>query len=302
MKTIIKAKAFKKKTFLYEIVFKLKYLLGNLARKNHYLKILLSNPIGYHLDHNKFVRNRLKGVLTEDEVNELVAFQEEKVTKDCLKRDKLTLTPDDLKHPENLSTYQKSVLLCRDLLNKDPSIKTLANIGARVDVIFSFLAQHFPEKTFYSVDFQRNLVEHNQYLVQSPNWHFKSGYAIDLFKQGFKADVILVSSTMVLFRYGELCEYFRLMSENAKYIVINDSWWLMKKPEELPKNEPIVSGIHHAYHYNYPAILARYGFEVVSSEIVDAPNMLVLQLIAKNMNANLSDTTVKPEERVGSCS
>lgn len=222
--------------------------------------------------------------------------EEEIVTNDYVFRPSLHINNDLSTSPGKAAMYPKAASLCLPLLT-DPKngIKTMGNVGARVDIISSYLAQRNPSVSFVSVDFQSNLVELNSLLPQSDNWSFMSGYALDLFEQGkLQGDLVLFSSTSVLFTNKELRLYFNALSKSTKYSILNEGWWpaaksptffRVIKPEEIdPHNSLIILGPYDNYLHNYPAILSEYGFEIVSSEIGEVPNRFYwcLQIVAKN--------------------
>jgi hypothetical protein len=226
--------------------------------------------------------NAYGGRLTSQEVAEITQYQIDRVGEDhALRTEQQQLSSDLVQSPKMV--YQHAAKLCKQVLD-DPTIKinSLANIGARVDIVSSYLAANYPKIQFTSVDFQPDLDKHNQLLPQSSNWSFLSGYALDLFENGqLKCDLALFSSTVILFRYQELMDYLKVMkSIGVKALVFNDAWWHPSSPETLDPKKVYVAGPHSTYHYNLPAILSEFGYETKLSQFVDCQEMNLYQLIA----------------------
>jgi hypothetical protein len=234
-----------------------------------------------------------KGRLDESEIEKVTGFQMDKVDKDFLQRATLEMEVPPNGDISKVPTYAKASHLCSKVLN-DPSsqVKSVVNIGARVDVVCSYLASRHPGITFTSVDFQPDLAIHNSGLPQSPNWQFVSGYALNLLEAGLlagKKDMALFSSTSVLFRNQELRDYILALAKNGtKYVVLNERWWPLRKgnpfhvplPEEINPHKSYQAGECGNYLHNYPAILEEYGFTPVSSEIIGGA-YYVYQMIAR---------------------
>jgi hypothetical protein len=79
-------------------------------------------------------------------------------------------------------------------------------------------------------------------------------------------------------RNKELHEYFAMLATFARYVVLVEQWWPMRRaasllrvirPEEIDPDRSVSAGRAGTYLHNYPAILERSGFEVLSSEIVE---------------------------------
>ncbi len=207
------------------------------------------------------------------------------------------ISDDLLRRPEKASAYQQAALLCLPLLeNKALGIRSMANVGARVDIVCSYLAQIFPDVQFISIDLPTNLATISSALPQRPNWSFASGYALDLFElQVVTADLVLFSNTCEIIRNKELHQYFAALSKFAKYIVLNEQWWpvykptrffRVLKPEDIDPDRSLPGGKMSTYQHNYPEILQRNGFEVISSQIVEVyrREFWSVQIVAKNGN------------------
>jgi hypothetical protein len=235
------------------------------------------------------------GPLNEDEKRLLTAYQDTKVTMDDAKRrSSMQFSDEMLEMPlEELKMQHKGTrLLYETLKNNGSGIKTVANIGARVDSASSYLALKFPEITFVSVDLQDNLREANSFLPQSPNWTFESGYALDLLRaRKISPDLVYMTSASVLFNGVELDAYFDAMQDTVKVVVLNEPWWPKVKtwrlffvptPESIPVDTPYCGGRYACYHHNYIAKLESRGYNVLSSKLFEGhKTACTLQLVAR---------------------
>lgn len=251
-----------------------------------------------YLRYEKKASTREKGRLTENEIEEITQYQVDQVTSDFIGRSDLALSDDIINDSKSLSIHQRLGLLAKTFLDNHPGIKSVANIGARVDIVSSYLAQKYPDISFISVDLQPNLAKHNSLLPSSPNWTFMSGYALDLLETGELApDVILFSSTSVLFRNKELDQYFAAFSKVTKYIVFNEPWGPSAKrfslrgitrPEEINPSRSEIGGYYCNYKHNYISKLKDNGFVIETSNLIpNKPNKkhyydYILQIVARN--------------------
>jgi hypothetical protein len=223
------------------------------------------------------------GRLSGAEIATLRQSEEERLSDPYYRQQylKFQINNAGLQQPERADHFHQAMLLCRSLLeNTVLGLRSMANVGTRLDVVCSYLAPRFPDVQFISVDFPSNLAEMNRDLPQSPNWSCVSGYALDLFeRQDVTADLVLFSYTCEIMRNQELHEYFAALSKSAKYVVLVEQWWPTRqpssllrvvRPEDIDPDHSRAAGRSGAYLHNYPAMLERSGFEVLLSEIVAA--------------------------------
>lgn len=270
-------------------------ILQNLRTKKSLAKGLIKHTLR-RPDHTfdgyaRFKAQREKGPLSEQEIAAQEAFEVSK-SRNAEQRSAIELTPSLEAHPDRQTMQQRGAFLLKSALEMHEGVRRIANIGARVDVAFSFLAPLFPKIEFISVDFQKDLVEINSLLEQSPNWSFRSGYGLDLMKRGeLDVDACFFTSTSVLFRWRELEEYLQELSRVASLLVFNEPWWprtkslrLMKipLPEEIDPRRPISAGLYGNYHHNYVYWLQRFGYEIELSRIVPggSAGYYALQIVA----------------------
>ncbi len=211
--------------------------------------------------------------ITQNETKSQISTQAQR-SKDCITLQNI-LDAEIRKKPQT-----HCALTVRNILNADPTIRKIYNIGARTDVVSSFLAPLFPERSFVSVDMHDDLEGQNVGLEASPNWSVMSGYAIDLMREGrISGDLIFSTSVTCLMRTGEFEEYINLASTNFRWIMFNEvhypypsalqafNYLLHRRPHSPSDVEaPYPSGKYSQYMYNYPRALEQIGFEVVFYE------------------------------------
>ena len=276
-------------------------IVGILNHLGHILRLLVGRCVAQALrEYEAFAQAsklRNEGRLSEVEIKAIREYEEARLEDAQYRRKLLSarITDETLRRPEAASSYQQAALLCLPLLaDKALGIRSMANVGTRIDIVSSYLAQKFPDVQFISIDLPSNLREVNCELPQSPNWSFVSGYALDLFeRQEVTADLVLFSYTCEVIRNRELHQYFAALAKFAKYVVLNEQWWPTHKPaslvgiirpEDIDPDDSVIAGKPGAYHHNYPAILKRSGFEVLSSEIVEVHGreFWALHVVARN--------------------
>ncbi len=120
-------------------------------------------------------------------------------------------------------TFQgQMVPLITKVLQADPSVKKVVNIGAHYAFCDGELAKRFENVDFLSVDFAANLGEFNDEFKRD-NLRFRSGYAMQMLLDGeLDADLYFMSSTCVVIQNHELQAYFNEFSKKAKYVVLNE--------------------------------------------------------------------------------
>lgn len=159
----------------------------------------------------------------------------------------------------------------------DESIRSICNIGARVDLVSDFLARRHPDRHFFSVDFQESLARINGILNPPQNISFVSGYALSLLQKAeVSADLVLMNSTACLFLPRELAGYLNAMKRCEQYVILNEAWgpkasgmlWFAPpRPETIDPFKPDISEPHNVFLHNYPFHFERAGFELIESEI-----------------------------------
>lgn len=238
------------------------------------------------------MKQRQRGPLTAAEVKEMVAVQElEESSMESRSKEMDVTTPIDAERAEKLQSRYRFAYLLQEFLKANPDIKSVANIGARVDFYSAYLAPRFPNVEFHTVDFQTGLKHHNSLLPQSSNWTFDSGYPLDLIKSGaVKTDMYFSVSCSVLMNNKELNVCLDAMATHAKAIAFCEGWWAKVEtrdnriipPEDIPKERPYCGGAYGNYHHNYIAKLEERGYKIVQSQIVPENDAFhYLQLIAR---------------------
>src|SRR5262245_26075387 len=146
-----------------------------------------------------FLRTRTKqnGPLTAAEIAEMVEVQSaESSTIESRSKEMDVTTDIDEARANTLTSRYRFAYLLQEFLEANPQIRGVANVGARVDFYSAYLSRRFPDRSFYSIDFQPTLAEHNSLLPQQRNWHFRPGYPLDVIRTGqVNADMYFCVST-----------------------------------------------------------------------------------------------------------
>lgn len=139
----------------------------------------------------------------------------------------LRITPENIGAPNIAGQMQtKCALLVAEALACDDTIRTIVNVGARVDVASCYLAEVWPDRRFVSLDFQENLAAQNAVLPQRDNWSFKSGYALGLMERGdIREDLIFMTSTAVVMTSPEFDTFLALAATAFRYVAINEVFY-----------------------------------------------------------------------------
>jgi hypothetical protein len=224
-------------------------------------------------------RNAAKqnGPLTSAEVAELTQYQIDQVGSDYHARAAGIDITKPIADAGIRSLGQMRYLADIENVYRRLGLTSAANIGARVDFYSAYLAHRFQDGQFTSIDFQPNLALHNSAFPQSPNWTFKTGYALPMLESGeVKAEMYFFISTATLFNNQEFNRFFDLIATHAKAIAFCEPWgphptWLplgIVKPEHVPIENPYCGGLYACYHHNYLKKLEARGFRIEISRIV----------------------------------
>ena len=221
-------------------------------------------------------RRRRLDRLTADELREMVAFQ---VGAEDLewRRKYFRTTPLD-------ETFQGQIIPLVDaLLEMDPAIRSVMNVGVRYAFADHALAARHPGVRFIGVDFMPDLADMNRELARE-NLSFVSGYALDLLREGrLEADVVFFSSTALTINNAELRHYLRLIAERARYVVFNEVIHhspdgTLVNPLDLPvgdsapvRRQPGGANAPLNVVHNYKAIVEEAGFKVLHYRVAPFP-------------------------------
>lgn len=168
------------------------------------------------------------------------------------------------------TTQEALAVMVHNHLTANPHIRTIANIGGRVDTASNVLALLHPDRRFISIDFQLNLSDINALLPRRDNVEFVPGYALDVFESGtVKADVIMMNSTACLFTYREFDAYCGAW--NGADVIMNEAWHVpagrwnffrVPVPENIASEIPPLALPNNIYLHNYPFWLEKNGYSV----------------------------------------
>lgn len=260
------------------------------------ISILSNSPLAKSF--KLFSRKKQNGRLNQNEINEIKSFQKKKCStlksaKHYLKVCKVNQNLLNLNRNKTPIHVNCTRLLDRIIANNSKEINSVTNIGCRLDTINSYLSSKYKNINFYSIDFQNNISEYNHFVLpKKNNWHFQSGYALDLLiNKKILSDLYFMTSTSILFNNKELDLYLYELSKSAKFILINEPWYpkantllpcRLIPPEKINPNNPYLGGLYMNYHHNYDHKLRQNGFKILSSEIFSIKNSSTcnLQIVA----------------------
>ena len=210
-------------------------------------------------------------------------------------RQSLEIDPARFSLPDNQLLFKEKGTRLLAQAVEEYGLRHVVNIGARIDQASCFLARRYPEVRFTSLDFQANLREQNEAAFGDlpANWDFVSGYALDLFEDGLRADAVFMMATSVLFSVEELRAYVAAFGKaGVRAVVLSESWasplheWDLARiptPEEIDPETPYIGGSMLNAHHNYPRHLEAGGYRVPHSAIIDdylGGGYNILQVIA----------------------
>ena len=190
--------------------------------------------------------------------------------------------------------------MIRKVLDEDPSVRSVLNVGVKIAYFDSELARDYPDRQFFGVDFMKRVVEFNARYAR-PNLTLVSGYAREMLETDeIGADLVFFSSTAVIIRNKELRKDLHLIRKRAKYVVLNEPMYTFPNskdivdPSAVPLNEsyllatpdippgydpPAPENRSLVFVHNYAAMVEEAGFEVIHYEIVMKDGVLPLMNI-----------------------
>jgi len=191
-------------------------------------------------------------------------------------------------------------------------VRTVCNIGALVDTQCAYLAPRFPNIEFTSVDRFTDLARMNSFLPQSPNWKFRTGYALELLETGsLAADLFFMTSTSVCFSPRELDAYTEQIARSCRFVIFNEPWWpsltslnffKIPRPEEIQPGHALIGLAYFNFQSNYIYALEKHGFDVLISRIVPTaggPLWYTLQIVAERVSDKPAATLKSPRRPIG---
>ena len=276
--------------------FRTRYLLGMLAKRfvpktqSPMLKALIRRVDRY----DEIVANSHYERLSPELLAKFQEVQVEQVDKKSEFRALHFRLTDENINTENsrygTGDYALTARELMRLLNEYKSLDIVAHVGARVDVVTSYVAPKYPDRTFISIDLQRNLADHNRLLPPSPNWKIMPGYIIDLLERGEIAPKLMVLAfTSCKMTEREFENMVRLAPSVKSYLLIPSYLadpsrfrLTLAKPENLSQSYANCMRVmdpdlpHPGFQHNYHSILERNGFRIMKSEIRSADNTIKL--------------------------
>jgi SAM-dependent methyltransferase len=201
-------------------------------------------------------------------------------------------SPEFIANPDLTSEpQQKIVPLLERVIESDPSIRKVLNIGCYIGRLDYYLARKYPHIEFIGIDFWADLTEANVGLMP-PNRKVLRGYALDIIEaRQADADLTFFFSTAARIKNAELRRYLRALK--SKYVVMNEPNFRLPtgeilNPDEIdPKTSaptrkyPIHAGDMAGGHppcltHNYRALLKDAGFSVPYFQSTHNPSRIEL--------------------------
>lgn len=240
---------------------------------------------------------RQAGALTPAQVTALTDLQPLEVGQPEARLAPIKMTEAVLSAPDRapLHPHQRGTkLLLKLLTERSGEIRSVSNVGARIDIASSLCAERFPDIQFCSVDFQPHLEKDNEVLGHKPNWHFRPGYALEMWQRGeITSDVVFFTSTACLFNNAELNAYMEAMAPTTKFIVLAEQWFPeakalwpfgIIKPEDIKVEHPILAGWEGIYLHNYIGKLEKYGYKIAHAKIMPTvPGRYCMEVVAEKV-------------------
>lgn len=276
--------------------FRLRYLAGKLVKRfapdaqSPSLKALIRRVERY----DEIVANSNYDRLPPELLTQLQGVQVEQVdNKTAFRTKQFQLTDENINTVSSRYGTGDYALTARELmklLDADKSLDVIVHVGARVDVVTSYVAPKYPDRTFISNDLQLNLAEHNRLLPASPNWKIVPGYIIDrLERKEISPKLMVLAFTSCKMTEREFENMVQLAPSVKTYLLIPSyladpsSFRLtLARPENLSRSYANCMRVmdpdlpHPGFQHNYHAILQRHGFRIVRSEIQRADNTIKL--------------------------
>lgn len=191
-----------------------------------------------------------------------------------------------------------TIPLVREVIKRDPSIKSILEIGANYGFILSVIAREFPHIQIHGNDLPWAMVRMNEEFKE-PNLSFSSGYPLEDLEAGkIRGDLIITVSTAVRIRGAELKRYFDALNKSgARWYVANEVMiphqnGIVPYPCKIDPDQslPVVyknsgPGMPPCYAHNYKAILEAKGWKIEHYRLYAplAPEEYRLELVARRI-------------------
>lgn len=208
--------------------------------------------------------------LNEAEIQHISAYLSEVFDRE-IRRAYFETTPLDRTFPGLLIPLVDAVLA------RDPSVRTVADIGAYYFFVDHLLASRHPDIRFLGVDFPERLAEFNAEFLRD-NLQAVVGYPLDLIERGaLRADLVVFSATGAEIKNAELRRYLERMQPFARWIIFSEPLYNLHAggiidPDQLPVDRSLAIYAQPEYlphrkgplarAHNYRAMLTAAGYTV----------------------------------------
>ncbi len=230
--------------------------------------------------------------LTEEELSALKTYMINVQDRD-IRREYFRTTPLE-------RTFQGQVVpLVSTALEKDPSIRSVLDIGTHYAWIDHHLASIHDRIQFTGVDFAVNLAEFNAEFARQ-NLRFVSGYALDLLESGaLDPDLVFFSCTAYEIKNAEVQRYLRVLARRRRTVVFSEPIYPMPGGRivdpasvDVAESVPVFSLPTHlpgqygplAQVHNYRALATAAGFEILHYRAFkpEFTDLRMVQLVARS--------------------
>jgi hypothetical protein len=170
------------------------------------------------------------------------------------------------------------VPLVEDVLERDPEVRSVLNIGAYYAFIDHHLAQRHPGVRFTAMDLIPDMEGFNAEF-RLPNLAFRTAYPLAQIEGGAVApDLAMFSATAGEIRNAELRRYLRALAATCRYVVLSEPIYPLATGAIVdPGSVPLAASVPAfanadymphtvgpiAFVHNYRAMLAESGYRVL---------------------------------------
>jgi hypothetical protein len=181
--------------------------------------------------------------------------------------------------PLNQTPHGIVVDLIDMLVEFDPLVHAIAEVGVYWGYVLDDMARRYPNIQFTGIDLARDTPEFNAEF-QRHNLRFKAGYALDMLENNkIAADAVFFNATATRFRTKELAQFLRIIAARCRYVVFSEPLvhlpgGLVIDPEHLPLKESTPTTLSAEewppqYVHNYKGLAEQAGFNILHYRVYE---------------------------------
>src|SRR5262249_18924003 len=257
---------------LHRLRWNVRMMLGSFAAR---LQGPINEYVEYrriHAHYEKFYENSRTDRLSDEEIDMWsTRINSENHIKD--RRELFQTTP------VNQTAHGIVVDLIDSLIEYDPSVHSVLEVGVYWGYVLNHLACKYPEVEFTGIDLARDTPVFNAEFKQK-NVHFIAGYALDMLEQEKVAsDVVFFNATATRFRVNEMKRFLRAIAKKGCYVVVSEPLihlpgGLVIDPARLPLNESRPTTLTSPewppqYVHNYKGLAEEAGFKILHYRVYE---------------------------------